>query len=79
MKVLVHFFEELGVCSLAYGHGKYQEVVNVESQSSRSVPFVVIFNKEGQYSIEVKAAVKDSALNDGIRKSIAVLVSKHVL
>lgn len=79
LKVLVHFFEEVGACSLAYRHGKYQQEVNVESQSSRSVPFVVIFTKAGQHSIEVKAAVKESMLNDGIRKNIKVLVSKHAL
>lgn len=79
MKVLVHFFEEDDVCSLAHGRGKYQQVVNVESRSSRSVPFVVIFTKTGQYNIVVKAAVKYSTLNDGIRKNIQVLVSKHAL
>lgn len=79
MKVLVHFFEKDSVCSLAHGRGKYQQVVNVESQSSRSVPFVVIFTKGGQHRIEVKAAVKGSSLSDGIQKYIQVLVSKHAL
>lgn len=79
LKVLVHFYEESGVCSVAHNRGKYQQVVKVESRSSRSVPFVVIFTKAGQHSIEVKAAVKDSSLNDGIQKNIQVLVSKHAL
>lgn len=75
MKVLVYFFEVSDVCSVAYKRGKYQQVVKVESQSSRSVPFVVIFTKTGEHSIEIKAAVKDSTLNDGIRKKIHVRVS----
>lgn len=79
LKVLVHFYEERGVCSVAHNRGKYQQVVQVESRSSRSVPFVVIFTKAGQHRIQVKAAVKDSSLHDGIQKNIQVLVSKHAL
>lgn len=79
LKVLVRFYEERGVCSVAHNRGKYQQVVQVESRSSRSVPFVVIFTTAGQHHIQVKAAVKDSSLHDGIQKNIQVLVSKHAL
>lgn len=73
----MHLFDTDNVCSLAYGRGKYQQEVQVEAQSSRSVPFVFIFTKEGQHSIEVTASVKESELSDGVKKMIRVVVSKH--
>lgn len=77
MKVLVHLFEEESVCSAAYGRRTYQEEVIVEAMSSRSVPFVFIFTKEGPSNIHVNAAIKDSALTDGVKKMIYVVVRKH--
>lgn len=76
MKVLVHLLEEESVCSTAYGRRTYQQEVSVEAMSSRSVPFVFIFTKAGLSNIEVKATVKDSSLNDGVRKKIYVVVRK---
>lgn len=77
--MLVHLFDTDNVCSSAHGRGKYQQEVKVEAQSSRSVPFVFIFTKEGQHGIEVKASVKDLQLSDGVRKMIRVVVSKHTI
>lgn len=77
MKVLVHLFEEESVCSAAYGRQTYQQMVTVGAMSSRSVPFVFIFTKEGRSKINVKAAVKDSFLNDGVMKTIYVVVRKY--
>ncbi|TNM85459.1 hypothetical protein fugu_007730 [Takifugu bimaculatus] len=73
MKVLVHLFEEEGVCSAAYGRRTYQQEVIVRAMSSRSVSFVLIFTKEGLSNINVKAAVNDSFLNDGVKKMIYVV------
>uniref|UniRef100_A0A8C2XIT2 Complement C3a, tandem duplicate 1 n=1 Tax=Cyclopterus lumpus TaxID=8103 RepID=A0A8C2XIT2_CYCLU len=71
--VRVDLIEEENVCSAASKRGKYRQEVRVGADSTRSVPFVVIPMKEGQYRIEVKAAVKDSALNDGIMKVLRVV------
>lgn len=71
--------EEVTVCSLAHNRGTYQQEVQVGAQSSRSVPFVVVFTRDGDHSIEVRATVKGSSLNDGVRRSIQVLVSKHAV
>ncbi|XP_068448641.1 complement C3-like [Clinocottus analis] len=71
--VRVDLIEEENVCSAASKRGKYRQEVEVEPQSTRSVPFVVIPMKEGQYRIEVKAAVRDSSLNDGIMKMLRVV------
>uniref|UniRef100_UPI0037E81A37 complement C3-like n=1 Tax=Semicossyphus pulcher TaxID=241346 RepID=UPI0037E81A37 len=71
--VRVDLIEEEHVCSAASKHGKYRQEVKVWHQSTRAVPFVIIPMKEGQSRIEVKAAVKDSARNDGIMKMLRVV------
>ncbi|XP_075944184.1 complement C3-like [Anarhichas minor] len=71
--VRVDLIEEEDVCSAASKRGKYRQEVRIGPQTTRSVPFVVIPMKIGQYSIEVKAAVKDSLLQDGIRKMLRVV------
>ncbi|KAK9539845.1 hypothetical protein VZT92_002334 [Zoarces viviparus] len=71
--VRVDLIEEDHVCSAASKRGKYRQEVTVGPQTTRSVPFVIIPMKKGQYSIEVKAAVKDSSLHDGIRKTLRVV------
>lgn len=77
MKVRVYLVEEDGVCSSAFGHQTYQQEVKVGPMSSRSVPFVFVFTKEGLRSVQVTASIKDSVLNDGVKKMIYVVVRKH--
>ncbi|XP_032389036.1 complement C3 isoform X2 [Etheostoma spectabile] len=60
------------VCSAASKRGKYRQEVKVRPQATKTVPFIIIPTKEGQYHIEVKAAVKDS-VNDGIMKMLQVV------
>ncbi|XP_036954098.1 complement C3-like [Acanthopagrus latus] len=71
--VRVDLIEEVNVCSSAFKRGKYRQEVKVGPQATRSVPFIIIPMKEGQYRIEVKAAVKDSSLSDGIKKTLRVV------
>ncbi|XP_041640226.1 complement C3-like [Cheilinus undulatus] len=71
--VRVDLIEEEHVCSAASKHRRYRQEVKVFPQSTRSVPFVIIPMKEGQFQIEVKAAVRDSSLNDGIMKLLRVV------
>lgn len=75
-KVRVALHEEENICSLAFNRGKYLQEVNIEPQTTRSVPFIIIPMKEGEYHIEVKAAVEDSWLSDGIIKMLQVVVRK---
>uniref|UniRef100_A0A672HBB9 Complement C3-like n=1 Tax=Salarias fasciatus TaxID=181472 RepID=A0A672HBB9_SALFA len=58
----------------SFKHGRYQQDVNVGPQTTLSVPFIIIPMREGEVQIEVKAAVKDSWLNDGIMKRLRVVV-----
>lgn len=76
-KVVVDLFEQQDLCSAAHKRGKYRQLVRVGRKTSLSVPFIVIPTKEGQYPIEVKAAVKDSVLSDGIKKMLLVVVRKR--
>nr|XP_046263044.1 complement C3-like isoform X2 [Scatophagus argus] len=71
--VRVDLIEDTNVCSSASKRGRYRQEVKIGAETTRSVPFVIIPMKEGQYPIEVKAAVKDSSLNDGIMKMLRVV------
>ncbi|KAK1886212.1 Complement C3 [Dissostichus eleginoides] len=71
--VRVDLIEEDNVCSSASKRGKYRQEVQIGAQTTRSVPFIIIPMKEGEFHILVKAAVKDSSLNDGIMKILRVV------
>nr|XP_040041542.1 complement C3-like [Gasterosteus aculeatus aculeatus] len=71
--VRVDLIEAAHLCSAASKRGKYRQEVKIGPQTTRSVPFVVIPMKEGEHRMEVKAAVKDSSLHDGIWKNLRVV------
>ncbi|CAG06096.1 unnamed protein product, partial [Tetraodon nigroviridis] len=71
--VRVNLMEEAHVCSSASKRGTFRQEVKVGPQATRSVPFIIIPMKEGEFRVEVKAAVKDSSLNDGIVKMLRVV------
>ncbi|KAK5911561.1 hypothetical protein CgunFtcFv8_005724 [Champsocephalus gunnari] len=71
--VRVDLIEEDNVCSSASKRGKYSQEVQIGAQTTQSVPFIIIPMREGEFYIEVKAAVKDSFMNDGIRKMLRVV------
>uniref|UniRef100_A0A3Q1IW90 Complement component c3a, duplicate 5 n=1 Tax=Anabas testudineus TaxID=64144 RepID=A0A3Q1IW90_ANATE len=71
--VRVDLTEMEHICSSASKRGKYRQEVNVGAKATRSVPFVIIPTRDGQYRIEVKASVKDSSLSDGIVKMLLVV------
>ncbi|KAF1385234.1 hypothetical protein PFLUV_G00105620 [Perca fluviatilis] len=73
LTVLVDLTEEEHVCSSAFKRGKYRQKVKMGAQTTQAVPFIIIPMKEGKYNIEVKAAVKDSLLNDGVMKTLLVV------
>uniref|UniRef100_A0A8C9SWE4 Complement C3 n=1 Tax=Scleropages formosus TaxID=113540 RepID=A0A8C9SWE4_SCLFO len=75
LKVRVDLMETESVCSAASKKRRYREEVEVPPMSSVSVPFVIIPMATGEHSIEVKAAVYDSVLTDGVKKNLRVVVS----
>uniref|UniRef100_A0A3B3Y8A1 NTR domain-containing protein n=1 Tax=Poecilia mexicana TaxID=48701 RepID=A0A3B3Y8A1_9TELE len=76
--VRVFLLETEHVCSAASKRGKYQQEVKVGASSTRSVPFVIIPMREGDFNIEVKVAVKDSEQGDGFRKTLHVVVRETI-
>uniref|UniRef100_A0AAR2K8X8 Anaphylatoxin-like domain-containing protein n=1 Tax=Pygocentrus nattereri TaxID=42514 RepID=A0AAR2K8X8_PYGNA len=74
-KVRVDFIGTENVCSAASKKGRYRTIVNVGAQSSRSVSYIIVPMELGNHSIEVKAAVYESTLTDGVRKTLKVVVS----
>uniref|UniRef100_A0A8C8DL88 Complement component c3a, duplicate 5 n=1 Tax=Oryzias sinensis TaxID=183150 RepID=A0A8C8DL88_9TELE len=71
--VRIDLAEEKDMCSAASKRGKYRQEVNVGGMSSRSVPFIIIPMKEGTLPIEVKAAVKNKYMSDGVKKDLRVV------
>ncbi|XP_029941864.1 complement C3-like [Salarias fasciatus] len=71
--VRVDLMEEQHVCSAASKRRRYRQEVNVRPQTTTSVPFIIIPMREGEVQIEVKAAVRDFWLSDGIVKTLRVV------
>ncbi|XP_041641235.1 complement C3-like [Cheilinus undulatus] len=71
--VRVDLREEENVCSAASKLARFRQEVTVGPQTTQSVPFLIIPMKEGQYTIEVKAAVRNSSLTDGVIKVLRVV------
>ncbi|KAF6739079.1 Complement C3 [Oryzias melastigma] len=71
--VRIDLTEEKDVCSAASKRGKYRQEVKVGAMTTRSVPFIIIPMKEGTLPIEVKAAVKNSFMSDGVKKNLRVV------
>ncbi|XP_058496236.1 complement C3-like isoform X2 [Solea solea] len=71
--VRVDLTETEDVCSAASKRIRYRQDVRVGPQTTRSVFFIIIPMKDGQFDIEVKAAVKDSSLSDGVIKKLRVV------
>ncbi|XP_078794520.1 complement C3-like [Oryzias latipes] len=71
--VRIDLLEVKDMCSAASKRRKYRQELNIGAMSTRSVPFIIIPMKEGALPIEVKAAVKDSYLSDGVKKDLRVV------
>nr|QNA47551.1 complement C3-like protein [Amphiprion clarkii] len=73
IRVRVDLKEEANLCSAAYKRGKFRQEVEVGPQTTRVLPFIIIPMKNGRFPIEVKAAVRDSYISDGIQKMLLVV------
>ena len=71
----VELLETKDVCSVATKKGKYRDTIEMDAMTSRAVPFVMIPMQLGKHTIEVKGAVYDSHLTDGVKKDLLVVVS----
>ncbi|KAM9314814.1 complement C3-like [Pholidichthys leucotaenia] len=75
IQVRLDLTEMKHVCSAAYKRKVYRQMVRVGPQTTQPVPFIIIPMKEGEHAIEVKGAVRDSFLSDGIEKTLRVVPS----
>ena len=62
-------------CSLATAKKPYQQILNIPAKSSIAVPFLIVPLKVGLHNVEVKAAVDNHFLMDGVKKLLKVVVS----
>ncbi|XP_063065994.1 complement C3-like [Engraulis encrasicolus] len=74
IKVRLELFENKDICSIATKKTKYRTTIErLAPMSSWAVPYVIIPMELGKHTIEVKAAVYDSHLTDGVKKDLLVV------
>uniref|UniRef100_A0A8B9VMA0 Complement C3 n=1 Tax=Anas zonorhyncha TaxID=75864 RepID=A0A8B9VMA0_9AVES len=73
IKVRVELMYNPALCSASTSKARYQQIFDLEPQSSRAVPFVIVPLQLGQHDVEVKAAVWGSFVSDGVKKKLKVV------
>ncbi|KAM9101776.1 complement C3-like isoform 1-T2 [Sarcophilus harrisii] len=73
LKVRVELLYNPTICSAATSKKRYQQIVNIPPKSSLAVPFVIVPLKIGNHDIEVKAAVYNHFISDGVKKKLKVV------
>ncbi|XP_010022318.1 PREDICTED: complement C3, partial [Nestor notabilis] len=71
--VRVELMYNPGLCSASTSKMRYQQVLSLEPQSSRAVPFVIVPLELGLHEVEVKAAVQGRFVADGVKKKLKVV------
>ncbi|XP_068854155.1 A.superbus venom factor 1-like isoform X1 [Aphelocoma coerulescens] len=61
------------LCSPSTAKQRYQQVLRMKAESSRTVSFVIVPLKLGLLDIEVKAAVRNQYVGDGVKKKLRVV------
>lgn len=74
-QVRVELLHNPAFCSLATAKKRYQQTLRIPPKSSVAVPYVIVPLKVGQQEVEVKAAVYDFFISDGVKKTLKVVVS----
>ena len=62
-------------CSLATAKKRHQQTLTVPAKSSVPVPYIIVPLKTGLQEVEVKAAVYNHFISDGVKKPLKVVVS----
>ncbi|VFV43685.1 complement c3-like, partial [Lynx pardinus] len=73
LKVRVELIYNPAFCSLATAKKRYQQILKIPAKSSMAVPFVVVPLKVGLHEVEVKAAVYNRFIMDGVKKPLKVV------
>lgn len=77
VQVRVELVHNPDLCSPSSAKQRHQQVLKVKAESSRTVSFVIVPLKLGLLDIEVKAAVHNLFVGDGVKKKLRVVVSAH--
>ncbi|OWK12416.1 C3 [Cervus elaphus hippelaphus] len=60
-------------CSLATAKKRHQQTLVIPARSSLAVPYVIVPLKVGLHEVEVKAAVYNHFISDGVKKTLKVV------
>ncbi|KAJ1059685.1 hypothetical protein K5549_004123 [Capra hircus] len=60
-------------CSLATAKKRHQQNIMIPARSSVAVPYVIVPLKVGLHEVEVKAAVYNHFISDGVKKTLKVV------
>ncbi|XP_042638258.1 complement C3-like [Orycteropus afer afer] len=73
IKVRVEMLYNPAFCSMATAKKRHQQTLEIQGESSVSVPFVLVPLKVGLQEVEVKAAVYNQFVSDGVKKTLRVV------
>uniref|UniRef100_A0A8C4UM13 Complement C3 n=1 Tax=Falco tinnunculus TaxID=100819 RepID=A0A8C4UM13_FALTI len=79
LQVRVELMYNPALCSASTSKTRYQQILKLKPQSSWAVPFVIVPLQLGLHDVEVKAAVRNSEVADGVKKKLKVVVSCPLL
>uniref|UniRef100_A0A803T000 Uncharacterized protein n=1 Tax=Anolis carolinensis TaxID=28377 RepID=A0A803T000_ANOCA len=74
IKVRVELIHNPAFCSASTAKRRYRHDVTIGAQSSMAVPFVLVPLELGFHDVEVKAAVWNVMVADGVKKKLRVVV-----
>uniref|UniRef100_A0A8C4YU32 Complement C3 n=1 Tax=Gopherus evgoodei TaxID=1825980 RepID=A0A8C4YU32_9SAUR len=74
LKVWLELMYNPVFCSASTSEAKYRQILDIKAKSSLAVPLVIVPLQLGSHNIEVKAAVQDSFVSDGVKKKLKVVV-----
>nr|XP_060619581.1 A.superbus venom factor 1-like [Anolis sagrei ordinatus] len=73
IKVRVELIHNPAFCSASTAKQRYRHNVNIRKQSSVAIPFVLVPLELGFHDVEVKAAVWNVVVSDGVKKKLRVV------
>ncbi|KAM4858559.1 complement C3-like [Urocitellus parryii] len=73
LKVRVELIHNPAFCSLATAKKRYYQTVTIPPKSSVPVPYVIVPLTIGLQEVEVKAAVYNHFISDGVKKTLKVV------
>ncbi|XP_057565268.1 complement C3 [Hippopotamus amphibius kiboko] len=73
LKVRVELLYNPAFCSLATAKKRHQQTLVIPPRSSVPVPYVLVPLKIGLHEVEVKAAVYNRFISDGVKKTLKVV------